>query len=189
MNAAVEVGNTVVNARRMATDPGQAEASRHFFNEMVGKEEIKFRPLYQAFEQAKEQAAQAGVALRQAFEEAPAAEVGGSLDSELRTFLDIVDPALLNTVSAAVIAMRAPFRPPAGPFMEALQQANADVANEPYFGQPGFKGFIYTGPPAVPAQPGATSVADELTKLATLRDKGVLTDAEFAAQKAKLLGA
>jgi len=32
------------------------------------------------------------------------------------------------------------------------------------------------------------SVADELAKLARLRDSGVLTDAEFAAQKAKLLG-
>ena len=33
---------------------------------------------------------------------------------------------------------------------------------------------------------GASS-ADELTKLAELKDKGVLTDAEFDAQKAKLL--
>ena len=32
------------------------------------------------------------------------------------------------------------------------------------------------------------SSADELAKLAQLRDSGVLTDAEFAAQKAKLLG-
>lgn len=31
-------------------------------------------------------------------------------------------------------------------------------------------------------------VADELSKLADLRDRGVLTDEEFAAQKAKLLG-
>jgi hypothetical protein len=30
-------------------------------------------------------------------------------------------------------------------------------------------------------------VADELTKLAALRDRGILTDAEFADQKAKLL--
>jgi hypothetical protein len=30
-------------------------------------------------------------------------------------------------------------------------------------------------------------VADELTKLATLRNQGILTDAEFATQKAKLL--
>jgi hypothetical protein len=31
------------------------------------------------------------------------------------------------------------------------------------------------------------SATDELTKLADLRDRGVITDAEFAAQKAKLL--
>jgi Short C-terminal domain len=33
----------------------------------------------------------------------------------------------------------------------------------------------------------APSAADELAKLADLRDKGVLSDAEFAAQKARLL--
>jgi len=32
------------------------------------------------------------------------------------------------------------------------------------------------------------SSADELTKLADLKNQGVITDAEFAAQKAKLLG-
>ena len=32
------------------------------------------------------------------------------------------------------------------------------------------------------------STAEELSKLADLKDKGVLTDAEFQAQKAKLLG-
>ena len=32
-----------------------------------------------------------------------------------------------------------------------------------------------------------TGSADELTKLASLRDQGVLTDAEFAQQKAKIL--
>ena len=32
------------------------------------------------------------------------------------------------------------------------------------------------------------SVADDLAKLAELKDKGVLTDAEFQTQKAKLLG-
>jgi hypothetical protein len=36
---------------------------------------------------------------------------------------------------------------------------------------------------AAPADP-----ADQLTKLADLRDRGVLTDEEFAAQKAKILG-
>jgi hypothetical protein len=34
---------------------------------------------------------------------------------------------------------------------------------------------------------GSSSSADELAKLVDLRDKGVLTDAEFEAQKAKLL--
>ena len=39
------------------------------------------------------------------------------------------------------------------------------------------------------AEPAGTgSVADELAKLAALRDSGVLTEAEFAAQKARLLG-
>ncbi len=44
-----------------------------------------------------------------------------------------------------------------------------------------------------PLKPGSTStapvsVADELTKLAALRDSGVLTEEEFSAQKARLLG-
>lgn len=52
-------------------------------------------------------------------------------------------------------------------------------------------------PPAPPelAEPSAStganvteSVADQLEKLAALRDRGVLTDSEFQAQKAKLLG-
>jgi Short C-terminal domain len=39
-----------------------------------------------------------------------------------------------------------------------------------------------------PAPATQISVADELAKLAALRDSGVLSDEEFAAQKAKLLG-
>ena len=35
---------------------------------------------------------------------------------------------------------------------------------------------------------GSSSQADELAKLADLKEKGALTDAEFQAQKAKLLG-
>ena len=38
------------------------------------------------------------------------------------------------------------------------------------------------------ASPGTGSAAEELTKLAALHDQGVLTDAEFEAQKQKLLG-
>jgi len=40
---------------------------------------------------------------------------------------------------------------------------------------------------AARASAAEPDVADELTKLATLRDRGILTDAEFATQKAKLL--
>lgn len=36
--------------------------------------------------------------------------------------------------------------------------------------------------------PGGASVADELLKLASLRDSGILTPEEFDAQKAKLIG-
>jgi hypothetical protein len=44
-------------------------------------------------------------------------------------------------------------------------------------------------PPAAPAAAAAApSVIDQLTQLASLRDAGVLTEAEFNAQKAKLLG-
>ncbi len=44
-------------------------------------------------------------------------------------------------------------------------------------------------PPPPPAEPApAASLADELKKLADLRDAGILTNDEFAAQKARLLG-
>jgi hypothetical protein len=39
----------------------------------------------------------------------------------------------------------------------------------------------------LPGGQGAPSTADELAKLAALRDRGVLTEAEFVAQKQKLL--
>jgi putative oligomerization/nucleic acid binding protein len=41
-------------------------------------------------------------------------------------------------------------------------------------------------PPAAPA--GGTSVADQLQQIATLHQQGVLSDDEFAAAKAKILG-
>lgn len=41
-------------------------------------------------------------------------------------------------------------------------------------------------PPATPA-PGGASLADEIRKLAGLRDEGLLTDEEFQEQKRKLL--
>jgi hypothetical protein len=45
-------------------------------------------------------------------------------------------------------------------------------------------------PPPVPAPavPAAGGVVDELTRLGSLRTQGLISDAEFAAAKAKLLG-
>jgi hypothetical protein len=42
--------------------------------------------------------------------------------------------------------------------------------------------------PSTSAVASPLSVADELPRLAALRDQGLLTDEEYAAQKAKLLG-
>jgi len=50
--------------------------------------------------------------------------------------------------------------------------------------QPG--GYYEAAPPAA-APSSAADPIEQLTKLAELRDKGVLTEEEFAAQKAKLL--
>jgi len=48
--------------------------------------------------------------------------------------------------------------------------------------------LIHDKPTAAPAAAPA-SLADELAKLAGLRDQGIISDAEFDAQKAKLLAA
>jgi hypothetical protein len=42
-------------------------------------------------------------------------------------------------------------------------------------------------PPTASAVASSASVADELAKLAALRDQGVLSEEEFLAQKARLL--
>jgi hypothetical protein len=54
---------------------------------------------------------------------------------------------------------------------------------------PGMAGAAFGAPtaPPPPAQP-QPDLADQLRKLADLRDAGILTEEEFAAQKAKLLG-
>lgn len=47
----------------------------------------------------------------------------------------------------------------------------------------------YAAPaPAAPAASSSDDLIERLQKLGELRDQGILTDAEFAAQKAKLLG-
>jgi Short C-terminal domain len=52
---------------------------------------------------------------------------------------------------------------------------------EPQYAQPQYE------PAPAPAAPPAADPIEQLTKLAQLRDSGVLTDAEFQAQKAKIL--
>ena len=48
--------------------------------------------------------------------------------------------------------------------------------------------YVQSAPaPPAPAPPSPETSVDQLTKLAELRSQGVVTDAEFAAQKAKIL--
>ena len=68
----------------------------------------------------------------------------------------------------------------------AQQQAQIDAAAQAAAAQ-------YAQPAPAPAAPAAapaagTDIVAELTKLASLKDAGILSDAEFAAAKAKLLG-
>ena len=46
----------------------------------------------------------------------------------------------------------------------------------------------YAPPPEQPAEPAEPDYMAELERLAQLRDQGILTDAEFEAKKAKILG-
>jgi hypothetical protein len=71
------------------------------------------------------------------------------------------------------------------------QQADAQAYQEQQYAQPP----QYAAPPPAapapapaPAAPAEGDVIEQLQKLAQLRDQGILTDAEFQAQKAKLLG-
>jgi Short C-terminal domain len=63
------------------------------------------------------------------------------------------------------------------------RQARRWAAEDPGYAEPG-----YAEPaPAAPAAPAADPIA-QLKQLGELHAQGVLTDDEFAAQKAKLLG-
>jgi hypothetical protein len=56
-----------------------------------------------------------------------------------------------------------------------------------YYQQQQYQEPAYAAP--APAAPSSDDLIERLQKLGELRDQGILTDAEFAAQKAKLLGA
>jgi hypothetical protein len=66
------------------------------------------------------------------------------------------------------------------------QQARAEQAQQASAAQQAEQ-VAATQPPPAPAAP-EPDVVDQLKRFAELRDQGILTEEEFAAQKAKLLG-
>ncbi len=67
------------------------------------------------------------------------------------------------------------------------RQARRWSNQEPQYYDEPQRGYDEPPPPPPPA-PAATVPIEQLKELAALREQGVLTDAEFAVQKAKLLG-
>ncbi len=74
-----------------------------------------------------------------------------------------------------------------GNMAEYIQQVKAQAASGAFPGVVMVDGQIVSGSAAPQPAAPQTTVADQLTKLADLRDRGALTDAEFATEKAKLL--
>ena len=68
---------------------------------------------------------------------------------------------------------------------ERQQSYNAQMAPPPQAAPPA---YAAPAPAAAPSGPATADVIAQLKSLAELRDQGILTDEEFAAQKAKLLG-
>ncbi|MEV4346395.1 SHOCT domain-containing protein [Actinoplanes sp. NPDC049596] len=72
----------------------------------------------------------------------------------------------------------------------ARQEAENDMLQQqqqPVYAPPPQQQPVYATPPAAPA-PDMSAKIDQLKQLADLKAQGVLTDAEFAAQKARILG-
>jgi hypothetical protein len=67
------------------------------------------------------------------------------------------------------------------------RQARRWGEQDSYAQEPPPQQVVYEQAPAAPAAPAADPI-QQLKDLAALKEQGVLTDAEFAAQKAKLLG-
>ncbi|MFE7418648.1 SHOCT domain-containing protein [Rhodococcus sp. NPDC057529] len=69
---------------------------------------------------------------------------------------------------------------------EAEQQARIDEAAQQQYAEQ--QAAQQQAPPPPPAPAGGDDLVSRLQELARLKDAGVLTDEEFAAAKAKLLG-
>jgi len=74
----------------------------------------------------------------------------------------------------------------AGRWAAQEQQQYAEQPPQQYVQQPQYAPPPPPPPPAAPA-PSANDTLDQLQKLGELKAAGVLTEAEFAAQKAKIL--
>jgi hypothetical protein len=75
---------------------------------------------------------------------------------------------------------------------QAGRWAQQDQAayGEPQYAEPQYAQPQYAPPPAAPADASdPDDMIERLQKLGELRDSGVLTEAEFAAQKARILAA
>ena len=74
------------------------------------------------------------------------------------------------------------------------QYAEPQYAPQPQYAQPQYAQpqyaqpqYIAPAPPPPPASSGTDDMFDQLKQLAELRDQGILTDDEFAVQKARIL--
>jgi hypothetical protein len=74
--------------------------------------------------------------------------------------------------------------------VEADQQAaeNAPPPQQPVYQQAPPQPVYQAPPPSAPEAPAEEDMVGKITQLAKLRDSGVLSDEEFSAAKAKLLG-
>jgi hypothetical protein len=66
-------------------------------------------------------------------------------------------------------------------------QSDAQAYQEQQYQQPPQQVVYAAPPPPAAAATGSDDLIEQLQKLGALRDQGILTDAEFEAQKAKLL--
>jgi hypothetical protein len=74
---------------------------------------------------------------------------------------------------------------------EARQKKTIERQSQYLHVNPGMAGAAFGAPPPAAPPPAApqNDMVDQLRRLGELRDAGILTEEEFAAQKAKILGA
>lgn len=85
--------------------------------------------------------------------------------------------AIVGTAEATRNAVN---RRQAGKNAAAYAEAEAQLQQQPQ--------YVQQAPPPPPPAPAADDQLEQLERLAQLKAQGILTDEEFAAQKAKILG-